>query len=378
MSRVKIPAGLRGSITQRGKNSFRVRLSLGRNAEGKYEEKAETIRGTAQDALDLLIRWNVQYLDNAISVTNYQTVQQAYDEWIEHIRTYRAPNTHRFYTERFTVDILPLIGHKRLKDLTLLELQEVLKAAPKNDRHNKRALRAFLNWCTNMGKCPRFDFSKLETKSRPKPKTEQDVWNFEQVRKVYEVLTYDNLYDIFIVIGIECGLRPGEILALTWDKIQQDHIVIDTAVKKRQPGAAVLGPTKTEQIRAVPTTPYLMDKLTIHRVNQAIRIANTRNYNTEANLVVADAMGNVPNLGYIRKYMRDVAQRAGVHYIPPKNLRSTYISLLSAIGVPMPVIQESVGHASPNTTSQHYIRVFNQNLRQAASLLYQHLHNESR
>lgn len=164
---------------------------------------------------------------------------------------------------------------------------------------------------------------------------------------------------------------------MTWDKIHQDYILIDTAVKERQrPDSAILGPTKTEQVRAVPTTPYLLDKLEVHKINQTIRIANTKNYNTMANLVVADAMGNVANLGYIRKYMRDVARRANVHYIPPKNLRSTYISLLSAIGVPMPVIQESVGHASPNTTAKHYIRVFNQNLQQAASLLYQYLHNE--
>lgn len=192
MSEIKIPPEIRGSITKRGKNSYRVRLSLGRNAQGKYVEKTETVRGTVQDAINLLIRWNVQYLDNALTTTNYQTVQQAYEEWIEHIKIYRAPNTYRFYRERFETDILPLIAQKRLKNLALRDLQQVLKANPHNDRHNKRALRAFLNWCTDMDKCPRFDFSKLETKSRAKPKSEDDVWNFEQVQRVYRTLTYDN------------------------------------------------------------------------------------------------------------------------------------------------------------------------------------------
>jgi hypothetical protein len=38
--------GLRGTIYKRGKDSYRVQLSLGRNAEGKYDVKRETIRGT--------------------------------------------------------------------------------------------------------------------------------------------------------------------------------------------------------------------------------------------------------------------------------------------------------------------------------------------
>lgn len=59
---VKIPAGLRGNIYQTGKNSYRLQLSLGRNADGGYDNKRETVRGTEQDAIDTLIRWNVQYL----------------------------------------------------------------------------------------------------------------------------------------------------------------------------------------------------------------------------------------------------------------------------------------------------------------------------
>jgi hypothetical protein len=48
--------GLRGTIYQRGEDSYRVQLSLGRNAQGKYDVKRETIRGTEQDAIDLLTR----------------------------------------------------------------------------------------------------------------------------------------------------------------------------------------------------------------------------------------------------------------------------------------------------------------------------------
>ena len=53
----------------------------------------------------------------------------------------------------------------------------------------------------------------LETQSEPKEQTEDDVWSLEEVQKMYKHLTFKNLYDIFIVLGVECGLRPQEILA---------------------------------------------------------------------------------------------------------------------------------------------------------------------
>jgi integrase len=375
---IKIPAGLRGSIYRTGKNSYRLQLSLGRNAQGEYENKRETIRGTEQDALNLLTRWNVQYLDNIITTTNYETVKGAYEQWIaKHVERFLAPNTRRFYKQRFADDLLPHLGHMRLKDVTLGDMADALAANPANDQHNKRALRAFFNWCTDMGKLPnRFDFRKLRTQAKPKGKSEEDVWSFEEVRQVYSALTFDNLYDIFIVLGIECGLRPGEILALRWDKIHQDCLVIDQAVKERTPTAANIGGTKTEQARRVATTPYLHAKLTVHSATQQLRIENTAGYDTEAGFVVADSMGRVPDLNYIRKYMRQVARRAGVHPIPPKNLRSTWASLMGALGIPLSLIQQAAGHSSPDTTSRHYVRVFDASLKEASKIYHDRLHGE--
>lgn len=373
MSTINIP-GLRGSIYQRGKDSFRVQLSLGRNAEGRYDIKRETVRGTKQDAIDLLTRWNVEYLDHAIQATNFETVRQAYDEWIEHVREYRTPNTHQFYRARFA-DLLPELGHRRLKDVTLNDMQKALAKHPTKDRHNKKALSAFMSWCVDNRKVKEHDCHKLKTKAKPQEKSEEDVWNFEQVQRVYSVLTFENLYDILIVLGVECGLRPQEAMALTWDRVHEDYLVIDTAVKERTPEAFMLGTTKNEKLRTVATTPFLIDKLTVHNVNQQLRMANTRGYETEHNLVVADSMGRVPDLKYIRRYVYIVADKAGVNRIPPKNLRSTYVSLLNDLGIPLSIIQQQVGHSSPDITTKHYVRVFDESLRHAAMLLHNRLHS---
>ena len=46
--------GLRGTIYKRGKDSYRVQLSLGRNAEGKYDVKRETTGAPSRMRLTFL------------------------------------------------------------------------------------------------------------------------------------------------------------------------------------------------------------------------------------------------------------------------------------------------------------------------------------
>lgn len=375
MSRKIQIKGLRGTIYKRGEDSYRVQLSLGRNAAGKYDIKRETVRGTEQDAIDLLTRWNVEYLDNTIQNTNHQTVKQVYEEWIEFIEEYRTPNTHRFYSERFETDILPVIGHRRLREVTLRELQRLLAKYPSKDRHNKRALSAFYGWCVKHKKVRENICRHLETKSRPKRQTEDDVWSAEQVKQIYGQLTFKNLYDIFIVLGVECGLRPQEIMALTWDDVHDDYLAIEEAIKERSPDDFKLGLTKNENERYLAITPFVAERLRHHKQEQRERIIKTKDYNRENNFVVADRKGHVPNLTYIRKYIATVAKKAGVPAIPPKNLRSTHISLMSDFGIPLPTIQKQAGHSQgSHVTRQHYIRTYAESVRHAAMVFHDQLH----
>lgn len=369
--------GLRGAIYQRGEDSYRVQLSLGRNAQGKYDVKRETIRGTEQDAIDLLTRWNVEYLDNVIMPSNHQTVKQVYDEWIEFIGEYRKPNTYRFYKERFETDILPAIGHRRLKDITLRQLQRLLAANPSVDAHNKRVLSAFWGWCVKHKKVKENICLNLETKARPKKQTEDDVWSAEQVKKMYKHLTFKNLYDIFIVLGVECGLRPQEIMALKWDDIHEDYIAVEEAVIERSRDDFTLGDTKTRTSeRYLALTPFVAKALKAHKVAQNERILKTKGY-VQNNLIVADKKGHVPNLRYIRRYIQRKTQEIQIPTIPPKNLRSTHISLMHDFGVPLPTIQKQAGHGEGSPiTKNHYIRIYTESLRQAAMLFHEELHGD--
>ena len=85
---------LKGSIRQRGKHSWRVRLTIGRGPDGKYIEKTATVRGRKQDAIDLLTRWNVELLDNTIVATTHQTIAESIENgslWSGHTSRRHGP-----------------------------------------------------------------------------------------------------------------------------------------------------------------------------------------------------------------------------------------------------------------------------------------------
>lgn len=367
--------GLRGAIYQRGEDSYRVQLSLGRNAEGKYDVKRETIRGTERDAIDLLTRWNVEYLDNTIIQSTHQTVKQLYEEWIDEVEIYTKHNTHRFYREKWEVYGLKAIGYKRLVDVTLADLQRILKENITQDRQLKNAFSPFFTWCVDHKKIKENPCLKLKIKSTPKEKTENDVWSFEEVKQVYKTLTFENLYDIFIVLGVELGLRPQEIYGLKWERVFDDYVAIEEAVTKREPGEFDLGPTKTNSSRRyLPLTPFLKWKLELHRSNQQKRISKNKDY-VDHDLVVADRMGFAPCQRYVGRYIKNKAKNLGISVIPPKNLRTTWISLMNALGVPLSAIQQGAGHElGSQVTSEHYIRTYQESLKGTAMILHDKLH----
>lgn len=72
----------------------------------------------------------------------------------------------------------------------------------------------------------------------------------------------------------------------------------------------------------------MAEKLTERKI-QNKQIRENSEYNTENNPVIADRNGHVPYWSYIRRYKASIAKAAEVPVIPPKNLRTTHVSLMT-------------------------------------------------
>lgn len=134
------------------------------------------------------------------------------------------------------------------------------------------------------------------------------------------------------------GVRQGEALGLAWDDIDEAAGVIHIRqAQKRQDGALVLGPVKSQASRRV--LPLLPE--------------------------VAAALRDVPRTGPLVWGPRDnkadwkdwqaLLAAAGVDRRPLHAARATTGSILSDLGVPPKIIAEILGHAQTSTTERHYV-----------------------
>lgn len=163
------------------------------------------------------------------------------------------------------------------------------------------------------------------------------------------------------------GMRRGEVLSLRWRDIDFDRGTAEVrrsvgVVKTKGQGEVIEeGPTKTGRARKVDLDPSTVTALRSYRANRgglALTLAR------DDALVFGTLDGSVRHPErFSRRFTEQVAQarRAlGEDALPTirlHDLRHTHASLLLADGVPVKVVSERLGHASPTITLGVYQHV---------------------
>ena len=165
----------------------------------------------------------------------------------------------------------------------------------------------------------------------------------DQGRRLLNTPTLDTLREqrnrAMLAMLIGCGLRRGELLALTMEAIQQreEHWVI----------ADLNG--KAGHIRTVPIPSWV--KATVDRWTSSAGIAGGRVFRA------INKMGNVWGDGMTPKVIWDVVREAahcaGIDKLAPHDLRRTCARLCYLAGGELDQIQFLLGHVSIQTTERY-------------------------
>jgi integrase len=169
----------------------------------------------------------------------------------------------------------------------------------------------------------------------------------------------------YIVTGLVCGLRPGELLGLRWEDVDFDGGVIrvrkclkalpDPATDK---GRLVLADLKTEQSRRTIQMPRLataaLRELRTDQARWKLRLGAA--YDARGmGLVFTDRAGAPRWPQDVRRYFQVLCQRAGIGaQWTPRELRHTFVSVLSDSGVDIEKIADAVGHVNSTITKTVY------------------------
>ncbi len=170
------------------------------------------------------------------------------------------------------------------------------------------------------------------------------------------------LMHAYIVLSLLCGLRTEEARALRWAHVDLDgdpaarppvppHVAVWRSVRAH-------GETKTERSRRTLGLPVAaVQALRSLSDSQAgERLAAGEDWQ-DTGLVFTTYRGAALDAGNVRKMFKRVCDEAGIEESwTPRELRTSFVSLMSHQGVSIEEIARLVGHASTRTTEIVYRR----------------------
>jgi integrase len=165
----------------------------------------------------------------------------------------------------------------------------------------------------------------------------------------------------YIVVSLLTGARPEELRALTWDHVDLDGRPDDDPPVP--PSIEVWhsvrsgGDTKTKKSRRTLALPVrCVNALVSHRPQQDQDRTNAGNDWQSTGIVFASKVGTALDAHNVRRAFRQVAKAAGLDPTEwtPRELRHSFVSLLSDSGVPIEDIADLCGHAGTTVTETVY------------------------
>lgn len=329
-------------------------VSLGHDASGKRRRRKVSGR-TKADVRDKL-RQAREEISAGVHSSARHTVADAVQAYLEVGMVDKSPGTvakSRNYAEQH---ITPHIGAAKLRELTADDvdrwladrasvlasstLGQVLSILRRSIRHAQRRDLVTRN------------VAELVTPPKGRSGRPSKSLTLDQARAVLTAAEDSRLHAYF-VLSLLTGIRTEEARGLSWDRV---HLDDDPPRVEMWRSARSGGDTKTERSRrtlALPT--QASNALRSHRTRQSRERLAAGELWHENGLVFCTQVGTPLDAANVRREFRRVTASAEVPgRWTPRELRHSFVSLLSADGVQLENIAALVGHQGTRVTEAVY------------------------
>jgi integrase len=335
---------------------WRGSVSLGFDAQGKRLRRRVTGR-TKTECMETMTRLREE-LGQAPRSSRKYTVANAFEDWLADGLPGRSESTRGAYRSA-AGPLVERIGHRPLAELTSSEVRMALDAltgrlSTRTLTIARQSLQRTVRFAMNHDRVARNVVMPVEVPTGRAARKSKSL-DLAQAQALLKAAEASRWYG-YIAVSLLSGLRTEEVRALRWEHVHLDdgpeampHIDVWRAERAG-------GDVKTPRSRRSLRLPALcVDALRKQREQQEQdrRLAGKRWQ--EHGLVFASAVGTPLLSGNVRRGFRIVCKRAGVQgQWTPRELRHTFVSLMSSTGMPVEEIARLVGHSSTFTTETVY------------------------
>jgi integrase len=365
---------MRGNITRRGKNSWRVKIERKGETPGKPLVYTETIRGKRQDAERRLTEL-LRHIDTGTLVDRSRvTVAEHVRTWIEAAEI--QPKTRERYQQLCDQQIVPHLGSIELQKLkpatigtwhtTLLERggRDGKPLSARTVGHAHRLLNVAIKKAVKAEVLAR---NVVSVFSPPRVADEEvEILADADVPVVLAKLATHALGPIAST-ALATGCRRGELLALVWDCVDLDKATlrVDCSLEqtKKQGGKGSSLRFKAPKTKAgrrtlsLPqSTVAVLRDLRVRQMELRLQLGLGKLPDDALVFCRTDGSAYQPN-DLSRDWVRACAS-LGLPQVTFHALRHTHASALIAAGQDVVAISRRLGHKSPTTTLRIYAHVF--------------------
>ena len=299
--------------------------------------------------------------DGIIGISSKMCVKEWANEWLE---TYKKPSvtekSYKNYKRYIDNVITPQIGGLRLSEVTDIHLQRIINSRLGNSYSDLKHLRDTIKAIFKKARESRLllydpsEFIKMPMATKGKRRSITDI-----ERKHFLKVVETHLSGLMFKTMFCCGLRTGEVTALTWKDIDWDNHLIHV-VAAMESGKDELKAPKTEAgIRSIPIPDAIYSDLLRVKGNpfQPVFTQQTngkRHTESSRNKAWKNIIRCMDISMGATVYRNQIKVSFIAKDLVPYCLRHTYCTDLQAKGVPLKTASYLMGHADISITANIY------------------------
>jgi integrase len=361
---------MKGHVRERGKGNWYAVFSMRDPQTGKRRVKFVSLSGCkgkreAQEKCADIIR--TMRSDTYVE-PDKTSLAQFLERWLGQIKTQVSPRSYERYAEIVRNNLVPALGAAQLMKLRPEHISDAYGKALTGGRRDgsgglspqtvhhmhtilKQALKQACVWRAiahnpaDLVKPPKVERKEMQTID-----TGQTVNVIEAARGTRMLIP--------VLLGVLCGLRRGEVVALRWRSVDLDAGQMSVVASAEQTDRGVREKeTKSGKGRAVALSATLVSELRRHRKQQAEMLLKLGVRLSDEHHIVTREDGEPIQPRSLSRAFRKFMRRHKLPQIRLHDLRHSHATHLLAAGVHPKIAQERLGHSSVGITLDLYSHV---------------------
>ena len=369
-------------IKKDGLQKYKVRMNY-TNTNGAIRQLTRVAYGLdeAKDLEQKLLGEIKEKLDGPFGRT---TMQQLFTEYIATKKHDVRKTTAQKYEKEYELYIKPQLESVKLCKITIPALQkwksyiEGLKICLTTRNHAYSTLRILLNYAVRMEYIPNNPLTALGCfKDAEYSKTEMMYYTaseflsyIDTVKQYAEKRESEcrNLsewdYYVFFYIAFYTGMRKGEILALKWNDLDDEYIMVRRSIQQKVNGGEDIEtpPKSKSSIRTLQAPLPLLKVLNEHRERQK----HIGKFTDDYRICGGQQCIKGTSLGDKNRFY---ATMSGQKSIRVHDFRHSHVSVLANEGINIQEIARRLGHAKVEITWNTYSHLYPREQEKAVDIL---------